>query len=65
MSQKKKPGERIYCVSDMNLLDVKCDGFVLQFGNSGGPLINLVSHSPVEMLIIKIQRHRHCDCCAV
>lgn len=25
--------------------EVSCDLFVLQFGNSGGPLINLVSHS--------------------
>lgn len=45
-SGKNKPVE-IYCdskMSHMMLADVACDWFVLQFGNSGGPLINLVSH---------------------
>lgn len=32
--------------------DVPCDRPVMQFGNSGGPLINLVSHYLSSLLVI-------------
>lgn len=45
---------RVYCRCVMlAFLDVTCDRLMLQFGNSGGPLINLVSHW-LQILIITL-----------
>lgn len=49
-------------------LHIKCDWFVLQFGNSGGPLINLVSQRSCLNVgcIITLKCRQTCsDCCGV